>query len=107
MNNHRHTWKFFGITVTCCLALLMIFAIGCGKKTETSTPDQQQAAANFVNDRCPIMSTNKINPTTVTEKLTRTYDGKKVAFCCAGCPTAWDKLSDTEKTAKLAVVLKK
>lgn len=47
------------------------------------------------NDRCPIMG-GKVNP-----KLTRSFEGKTVGFCCAGCFPKWDNLSDAEKKAKL------
>ncbi len=55
----------------------------------------------FVNDRCPIMG-SPINPEKVAKNLIRDYKGQKVAFCCAGCPSKWDKLSAAEKEAKLA-----
>lgn len=55
----------------------------------------------FVNNICPIMG-SPINPEKVTKDLIRNYKGQKVAFCCAGCPAAWDKLTDSEKNAKLA-----
>ena len=55
----------------------------------------------FVNVRCPIMG-SAIRPDKVTAALTRTLNGRKVAFCCGGCPGAWDKLSDADKEAKLA-----
>ena len=45
-----------------------------------------------------------IDPAKVPESLTREYKGQKVALCCAGCPSEWDKLSDAEKDAKLAKV---
>jgi hypothetical protein len=54
----------------------------------------------FVNARCPIMG-SPINADKVNADLIRTYQGKKVAFCCAGCPIDWDRLSDAQKTAKL------
>ena len=57
----------------------------------------------FVNNRCPLMN-SPIIVSKVTENLTRVYKGQKVAFCCAGCPSKWDKLTDTEKEAKLAKV---
>ena len=57
----------------------------------------------FANNRCPIMS-SPINPEKVTMNLTRDYKGQKVAFCCAGCPSMWDKLTDAKKQAKLAKV---
>ena len=58
----------------------------------------------FVNARCPIMG-SPINPANVSARLTREHNGAKVAFCCGGCPAAWDKLSVEQKDAKLAKVL--
>ncbi len=57
----------------------------------------------FVNNRCPIMG-SPINPEKVTKNLVRDYKGQKVAFCCAGCPSTWDKLTDAQKQTKLAKV---
>ena len=57
----------------------------------------------FVNNRCPIMG-SPINTNMVAKNLTRDYKGQKVAFCCDGCPSAWDKLTDAEKNTKLAKV---
>lgn len=57
----------------------------------------------FANDRCPILGA-PIDPDKVTENLIRDYKGEKIAFCCAGCPEQWDKLSDSQKQAKLAKV---
>lgn len=54
----------------------------------------------FINHRCPIMGTT-IDPAQVAPELTRVYKGHKVAFCCAGCPQQWDKLSDAERDEKL------
>jgi hypothetical protein len=58
----------------------------------------------FVNDRCPMMGT-KINPAKVPASLTRTFRGEKVAFCCPGCPAAWDELTDVQRAMKLAAVI--
>ena len=55
----------------------------------------------FVNAVCPMMG-SPIKPETVTASLTREYKGEQVAFCCGGCPEAWDKLTDAQKEAKLA-----
>ena len=57
----------------------------------------------FVNNRCPIMG-SPINPEKVTKILVRDYMGQKVAFCCDGCPSMWDKLTDAQKQTKLAKV---
>ena len=58
----------------------------------------------IVNVLCPIMGT-KLDPSKVPAKLTRIYEGKKIGFCCAGCPGAWDKLSDQQKREKLGKVV--
>ncbi len=57
----------------------------------------------FANNRCPIMG-SPINPEKVTKNLIGDYKGQKVAFCCAGCPSTWDKLTDAQKQAKLPKV---
>jgi len=57
----------------------------------------------FINTTCPIMG-NRIRPGAVTPDLIREYEGKKVAFCCGGCPEKWDKLSEAEKARALAAV---
>ena len=65
----------------------------------TATP-----APTFVNARCPMMG-SKIDPAKVPESLTREHKGRKVAFCCGGCPGAWDKLTNDQKQEKLDKVL--
>ena len=57
----------------------------------------------FANVRCPIMGA-PINPDKVAKNLIRDYKNQKIAFCCAGCPATWDKLTDAEKDSKLAKV---
>jgi hypothetical protein len=54
----------------------------------------------FLNDRCPIMGA-KIDPEKVPAELTRVYGQGKVAFCCAGCPAQWARLTAAEKAVKL------
>jgi hypothetical protein len=58
-----------------------------------------------VNVTCPIMG-GAISPDGVPASLTREYKGQKIGFCCAGCPGAWDKLTDAEKDAALAKAMK-
>ena len=55
----------------------------------------------YANTKCPMMG-NIIDPEKVTADLTKDFAGQKVAFCSAACLPEWDKLSDEEKTAKLA-----
>ncbi len=60
----------------------------------------EMCMGKIVNVRCPIMGT-KLDPSKVPAKLTKVYNGKKIGFCCAGCPSAWDKLNDQQKQEKL------
>lgn len=56
-----------------------------------------QAKLQYANSlRCPIMG-SPIDISKVDESLTRNYKGRKIAFCCAGCPSAWDKLTEDQK----------
>jgi len=59
----------------------------------------QHVKPAFANTVCPIMG-SKIS-TKVPASLVREFKGQKVAFCCAGCPDQWDKLSNTQKQSKL------
>jgi hypothetical protein len=92
------------------LAVGMVLTAGCKKEQKPAggegTPKVAKPAGDFANVRCPIMGST-IKPKAVTADLTREFEGKKIAFCCAGCPEAWDKLDDAAKTTKLAAVAKK
>ena len=105
MKKHKLTGTALGIVVVGSLALLAILVVGCGKEADKPAEDATtaQETVEFVNVRCPIMDT-PIDLAKVPESLIREHKGKKVAFCCTGCPVAWDKLSDAEKDAKLAKV---
>jgi len=63
------------------------------------------AAGKVVNKTCPIMG-SKIDPDNVPANLTRVYKDQTVGFCCTMCPPQWDKLSDAEKSTKLAAAMK-
>ena len=58
----------------------------------------------LANASCPMMG-SRLNPKKVPPHLTRKFKGKTVGFCCAGCPEAWDRLSDDEKDRRLRKVL--
>lgn len=86
------------------LVLAQPFLAGCEKESKSGQEKKPvstaQVKAKFINTRCPIMGT-PIDPNNVPDNLTRVFKGQKVAFCCGGCPSQWDKLSDKEKEAKL------
>ena len=92
--NDRTRILALGLIAIFCVGLTM-FVVGCKKEEAAPT-------VKFVNSSCPIMTTSKIDPAKVPDTLTRDFQGQKVAFCCADCPAAWDKLSDIDKAAKLA-----
>ncbi|NQV33864.1 MAG: hypothetical protein HQ515_14315 [Phycisphaeraceae bacterium] len=55
----------------------------------------------YANTVCPIMG-SKIDAAHVPNRLVRKFNGQKIAFCCAGCPDQWVKLSTAQKEVKLA-----
>ena len=84
----------------------MIVLVGCKKKEEPAAPPQEHeaavmteqaaaAAAQIEQKMCPVMTNMKINPDVFTE-----YKGKKVYFCCEGCPDEFKK-DPAKYTAKL------
>lgn len=95
------------LTATVGLALLASCSQSRKADSDARSPATSAVGATaetppkFLNTVCPIMG-SKIDPDNVPANLTRDYKGGKVAFCCGGCPPAWDKLSDEEKAAKLA-----
>ena len=95
-------------TLLIVLALAVGLAmVGCDGEKPAATADgdgaDDAAVAEFVNVRCPIMG-SPIDAANVPASLQREHKGQAVALCCAGCPEAWDALSDEEKDAKLAAV---
>ena len=95
------------------VALVVVFAaglIGCKKPAEpergpgagaTTQPAEKVAT---VNDKCPMMG-GKVPKAAVSPALVREFKGQKIGFCCSGCLAPWDKLTEIEKTEKLAAVM--
>ncbi len=88
------------LVAACSKAMLKRCKMGCKGKSMMKC----KGKGKIVNALCPIMGT-KLDPSKVTANLTRIYEGKKIGFCCAGCPGAWDKLSDQQKREKLGKVV--
>ena len=85
MQSHSRAFVIAGI-VGATMAGLVVFA-GCGDEPETQETALAPVGANEATavvvteqETCPIMG-NPINPALFVE-----YEGKKVYFCCAGCP---------------------
>ncbi len=62
-----------------------------------------QVKPEFANTVCPIMGT-RIDTAHVPARLVRRFNGQKIAFCCAGCPDRWARMSTAQKEAKLMKV---
>ena len=73
--------------------------IGCSNSDNSGPAATRDSPA--VNNVCPIMVGNKVDPNNVPANLTRMFKGRKVGFCCGGCPVAWDKLTDEQREKKL------
>ena len=87
------------VAIVLVVSALGALVVGCKDDKPAQTPGT--GAPVFANTHCPIMGT-AIVPEKVPASLIRQYKGQKVAFCCAGCPAAWDALTDEQKDAKLA-----
>ncbi len=78
------------------LAVSAMVLGGCNndKATEAKTVEGKPMAM-AVNTKCPF-SGEPVNADVASE-----YKGQKVAFCCAGCKSKFDKATDADK-AQLA-----
>jgi hypothetical protein len=75
---------------------LAVFASGCTDTDKKPLNTSTAPSVTMFNEYCPIMG-GPGDP-----NLTRQFEGKTVAFCCPGCPEAWDKLTVVQKEQALA-----
>jgi hypothetical protein len=108
MNKSRRPWMIglvAGVALVAMALLGLAWANAPSHRTGSGTGSGPETHIVYANTACPIMG-SAIDPAKVTEALTRTYKGQKIAFCCNGCPALWDKLDDAQKDAKLKAALK-
>lgn len=74
------------LTVTASLLLT-----GCGSVADRAQVEAPAAAA--INTTCPVMG-EEIDP-----EVTTSYNGATVAFCCKGCVSDWNEMSEDERNA--------
>ena len=74
----------------------LTFAVGCGSPVAEQNQTEPAPTVVLANTVCPIMGD------AVNEELTTIWNGKTIGFCCAECLPEWNKLSDDEKSEKLA-----
>lgn len=64
----------------------------------------EETGEKIVNSRCPVMG-NAL-PEHMPKRMTRKWNGLTVGFCCPGCITTWDRLTDQERQKKLEPVMR-
>jgi hypothetical protein len=87
------------------LVLAAACLCGCNNTAKTHEEECKVVKADaatiksmgIVNTKCPIMAEDALDPA-----VTVNYNGKKVAFCCAGCINKWNAMTDAQKAEKLA-----
>lgn len=70
-----------------------------GDKAACCEGTKAAAAGATANSMCVLNPTEHVSEGVMTE-----YKGTKVGFCCNGCVAKFNKMSDADKTAKLAKV---
>lgn len=73
------------------LAVSAMVLGGCNNDKKASDDKAVDSKAMAMNTKCPF-SGEPANGDVASE-----YKGQKVAFCCAGCKSRFDKASDADK----------
>ena len=82
--------------------------VGCNQSTPTDTSgatDTQAGHATATTD-APLMTVNQfcliMGGKVASDGGTVEWNGKLIGFCCPECKPTWEKLTDEQKTEKLA-----
>jgi len=86
----------FALVLPVALLALAGCKSNCCGACETGHDDAASPAI-FVNDTCPIGKEPVAADGGVAE-----YKGSKVGFCCPGCKSGWEEMSEADKDAFLA-----
>jgi len=86
-------------TLLFCTPLLVgaMILVGCNQSAPTDSAETADVSSKTANKVCPIMGGE-----VTAEGGTIEWNGKLIGFCCPGCEPKWEKLSDEEKSEKLA-----
>lgn len=84
-----------GITAVAAIALSAGLT-ACSTDGDQASSEGSATKVNIVNETCPFTGGD------VDATQTADHNGKTVGFCCGGCVGKWNKLSDEEKSEKLA-----
>ena len=80
-------------------ALAAVFLTASLLACSAGTDDAAEGGMDFANANCPLMG----NPVEA-DGGSAEFKGHTIGFCCEGCAPKFEKLSETEKLAKLAEV---
>jgi len=70
-------------------------ALAAGCASEVKTANNPAPSPGAVNSRCPVAGEPIDGKTMVS------FQGQNVGFCCAGCASKWNAMTDAQKQAKL------
>ena len=88
--------KMMQIVGVLCLCSTLVLALsGCSSTGTTEKSGDSGVSMGVVNDTCPVMTNNAVDPAVATAD----YNGQKVGFCCPGCESKWAAKTDAEKQA--------
>ncbi len=88
-----------GMVIIAAIALGCLLC-ACKHHEQGKTPE----GLKVINSFSPITG-NAIDPNNVPPAYMRKYKGQIVGFCCAECVAQWDRLTDSERQAKLDTVM--
>lgn len=78
------------------------------KAAESAMPTADaEGKVAVANAFCPMMEEHPVKGGRSPVELVRMWRGQALGFCCEDCPEGWDVLSDAEKDAAMAKVVKK
>ena len=83
------------------LAAAVFASNGCSQPEPAANVAPISISTVPVNTFCPIMG-GEVQP----DGGSANWNGTTVAFCCEGCAPKWEKLSEADKSAKLAAANK-
>jgi hypothetical protein len=91
------------LAAAACLATSLAAAIGGCAKCQCTDSGKDQAAcraakpgtATTVNTMCVMMNTDPVDPSVKPV----VWKGQSYGFCCDGCRSKWDSLTDAQKDA--------
>jgi len=96
----RHTM----MTPAAALAMVLI-PLGCAggeKESAQWCTSVKPGVITSANTLCVVVNADPVDPAVTPAE----WKGMKIGFCCEGCRPRWEKLTEAEKDAAVAKVVK-